>query len=215
MKALSRGILIACEGIDGSGKSTLVKNVVEALKKLNLSVIATREPGATPLGAVVRTLIQEKKIAMCPKAEYLLFASDRAQHFHELVLPRLHEKYIVVSDRMADSSLVYQGFGRGTSLEAIRYINQWSMNNVQPDITLYVKIDPVMARERIVKRNEALTAYEKEKEAFIARLVDGFETIFADRSDVIRLDGARTPEQLTDDAVQAIIAWLQAQEIMQ
>jgi dTMP kinase len=215
MIALSRGILIACEGIDGSGKSTLVKNVVEALKKLNFPVIATREPGATPLGAVVRTLIQEKKIAMCPKAEYLLFASDRAQHFHELVLPRLHEKYIVVSDRMADSSLVYQGFGRGTSLEAIRYINQWSMNDVQPDITLYVKIDPVMARERIVKRNEALTAYEKEKEAFIARLVDGFETVFAGRSDVIRLDGARTPEQLTDDAVQAIVAWMQAQEIMQ
>lgn len=215
MQSLSRGILIACEGIDGSGKSTLVKNVVNALIALDFSVVATREPGATQLGSVVRTLVQEKKIPMCPKAEYLLFVSDRAQHFHELVVPSLQANKIVISDRMSDSSLVYQGFGHGLSMDALIYINQWSMNNIKPDITFYLKIDAAQARERVVKRNEQLTSYEKEKEAFFTKLINGFESIYANRSDVLWLDGSESPEQITEKAMQAIIGWIQSNGIVQ
>jgi dTMP kinase len=208
MNSLKHGILIACEGIDGSGKTTLVKNLLIAFQERGLPIVATREPGATPLGAVLRTLVQEKKVAMCPKAEYLLFASDRAQHFHEVIKPNIAAGKMVISDRMSDSSLVYQGFGRGTSLEVIEYINRWTMDDIKPDVTLYVRIDLATAQERIVKRNEALTSYEKEKEAFSARLINGFDTLYANRSDVITLDGAQTPEQVAKEATEKLAAWM-------
>lgn len=214
MQSLSRGILIACEGIDGSGKSTLVRNLADALSNKDFPVLVTREPGATPLGVVVRGLLQEKRVPICSKAEYLLFASNRAQHFQEIIIPALQEKKIIISDRMADSSLVYQGFGRGLSLDMLNTINKWSMNNILPDITLYVKITPELSRERIIKRNEALTSFEKEKEAFTQQLVLGFETIFANRPDVLSLDGAQLPDQLTHQALAHVLAWIERQRLI-
>lgn len=214
MQSLSRGILIACEGIDGSGKSTLVKNLACALMESDFSVVATREPGATPLGSIIRTIIQEKKVSMCPKAEYSLFVSDRAQHFHEIVIPSLQARKIVISDRMADSSIVYQGFGHGLSLEAINFMNTWSMEGIKPDITFYLKISVAQARKRITQRNEQLTSYEKEKNAFFSKLIDGFDMIFADRSDVVFLDGSESPEHITEKAVHAVRAFINKQGLV-
>ena len=211
---LKRGMLVSCEGIDGSGKSTLVKNVAKKLTEHNLPVIATREPGATQLGTVIRTLLQEKQIPICQKAEYLLFASDRAQHFHEIVIPNLQNNKIVISDRMADSSIVYQGFGRNLSIDMIKTINNWSMEKITPDLTLYVKISPEIARERLVKRNEKLTDYEKEKESFFKKLITGFETIFSHRQNVLYLDGTQTPEQLADTATEQILTWCKTNNVL-
>ncbi|NRB21436.1 dTMP kinase [Candidatus Dependentiae bacterium] len=206
---LQQGILISIEGIDGSGKSTLAKNLCTELQKKKLPIIATREPGKTPLGQVLRTLVQEKKVGICPKAEYLLFAADRAQHFDEFIIPHLKEKKLIISDRMADSSIVYQGYGRGLDINMIKTINAWSMNDIKPDVTIYVRVSPNVAIERILKRKEKLTSFEKEKREFINTLFTGFDTLFKDQHNVIILDGTQTPEELTNYATEKVIQWLQ------
>lgn len=208
MKKLKHGILIALEGIDGSGKSTLARNLHDALSNQELPILLTKEPGATPLGQQLRTILQTQTIAVGSLAEYLLFAADRAQHFHELVIPALQSKKLVLSDRMADSSLVYQGYGRGLDKQMIQSVNTWAMHNKQPDLTLYVRVDLATAQKRLIARKKELTAFEKERTNFMQRLVDGFEKLYKNRDDVIILDGTQTPESVAKQAMEAVNQWL-------
>lgn len=138
------------------------------------------------------------------KAEYLLFAADRAQHFHDVVLPSLEQHKLVISDRMADSSLVYQGIGRGLGIQEISYSNAWAMNNRMPDIVFFVHVNPDIAHQRLIARNQELTSFEQEDMSFFEKLVDGFKTIFKDRSNVIELDGTCSPEELAKKVTQKI-----------
>lgn len=208
MISLKKGILIAIEGIDGSGKSTLAKNLSNKLLSQKHDVLLTKEPGGTPLGQQLRTIVQEKKVSVCPKTEFLLFATDRAQHFSELIIPALEQKKIVISDRMSDSSLVYQGYGRGLDMQAIKTINTWVMSGIKPDLTIFVKIDAQIAMQRILARNAALTSFEKEKQDFIERLVIGFDTLYKDRTDVIILDGKQSIDTIATHALNAVEKWI-------
>ena len=138
MKKLKCGILITVEGIDGSGKSTFIK---ELSKKLNnFDLILTKESGGSNLGKYLHQLVQTQPVTVSPKAEYLLFAADRAQHINEIVEPALKKNQLVISDRMGDSSVVYQGFARGLGTSMINIINTWAMNNINPDLVFYLKI---------------------------------------------------------------------------
>ena len=211
MHSVKKGILIAIEGIDGSGKSSLAKQLFSNLGDTQYPVILTKEPGATPFGHHLRALVQEKKVAICPKAEFLLFATDRAQHFQEVVIPNLAAKKIIISDRMADSSLVYQGYGRGLDISMINSINTWVMNGITPDLTVYVNVSADVAAQRIMKRNAELTSFEKEKKDFIQKLVHGFDTLYKDRKDVIIIDGNQTLEHVANQATTAVISWISQQ----
>lgn len=207
---IKQGILISLEGIDGSGKSTLAKNLYEGLKHRGLPVILTKEPGATSLGKQIRTMVQEKTMPICAKSEYLLFAADRAQHFHELIIPALQKNHIVISDRMADSSLVYQGYGRGLDIDMISKINAWAMNERQPDLTFYVKVPVEVALERLKARNLELTSFEKEDLSFMQRLSNGFEMLYKNKNHVITLDGQESPEVLAQQTTTIFEQWLSA-----
>lgn len=211
MVIVNRGILVAIEGIDGSGKSTLAKNLYALLTQQGCSTVLTKEPGGTQLGKQLRTILQEKNVPVCQKAEYLLFATDRAQHFEELIIPALQNKKIVISDRMADSSLAYQGFGRGLDLNMISTINAWAMQNIKPNITFYVEISVETAIERIIARNEKLTSFEKENREFMERIINGFSAIFKKRTDVVYLDGTLKPEMLAEQAMHYLQQWIQEQ----
>ncbi|BDC34904.1 dTMP kinase [Candidatus Dependentiae bacterium Noda2021] len=207
MYKLTRGVLVSVEGIDGSGKSTLTRTLAERLSQ-SLPTLLTKEPGDTPLGQQIRTLVQEKKVAICPKAEYLLFAADRAQHFDQVIIPALKKNILVISDRLADSSLAYQGFGRGLDCTMINTINTWAMNERYPDVTLYIKVSPDVAYERIIKRQEALTSFEQEKKTFMLNVLKGFESIFKERSNVLYISGEQNPEDVLQDAHTQLIQWL-------
>lgn len=211
MHRLKRGILIAIEGIDGSGKSSLTKHLVSELQSKNYPAILTKEPGATALGQQLRAFVQEKKVPICPKAEFLLFATDRAQHFEEIIIPNLATGTIIVSDRMADSSLVYQGYGRGLDKQTIAAVNTWAMNGIKPDITIYVKVSLETAAARVTKRNVALTSFEKEKQDFIQKLIDGFDILYQNKKDVIIIDGNESLEEVTQQATTAVISWISRQ----
>jgi dTMP kinase len=119
MKNLKKGVLISFEGIDGSGKSLLVNNLYKILQTQYKTLI-TKEPGETDLGKKIRKIVQEQNVKIGPLAEYLLFATDRAQHFTEFIIPNLQEKYLILSDRLADSSIVYNGYGRDLPINKIK-----------------------------------------------------------------------------------------------
>lgn len=208
MHKLKKGILIAIEGIDGSGKSSLAKDLYHLLNQ-KYEVLLTKEPGGTLLGQQLRTTVQEKKIPICAKAEFMLFATDRAQHFHEVIIPALSQNKIIISDRMADSSLVYQGYGRGLDKNAIKMINEFVMSGIKPDITIYVKVSTHVATARIMKRNIELTSFEKEKEDFVAKLSYGFDELYKNREDVIIVDGNQTQEQVAQETLAKLLLCLQ------
>jgi len=206
MPQLTKGILIAIEGIDGSGKSTLASNLSTILHKQGYSTLLTKEPGSSELGKEIRHIIQTQTLPLTQRAEYLLFAADRAQHFVERIIPALEQKKVIISDRMSDSSLAYQGYGNGLDLEMINIINQWTMHKIVPDITIFVRIPVEIALERAHKRG-SLSAYEQRTD-FLHRVADGFEELYKNRNDVIIVNGMESPETLTTQACKAITEWI-------
>ncbi len=211
MPQLKNGILIAVEGIDGSGKSTLTKSLHQSLLDKDYDTILTKEPGGTPLGNQLRTILQNQEIPPTPKAEYLLFAADRAQHFTTLIIPNLQNNKIIISDRTADSSLAYQGYGRGLKLAMINTINQWAMNGITPHLTIYIKVPVSIALERI-KQRKKLTAFEQHTE-FLERVTHGFETMYTNRNDVIIIDGTQSSETVATKALLHVEQWIQKQNL--
>lgn len=208
MVKLTQGILIAVEGIDGSGKSTFAKNLANGLEIEQFPVILTKEPGGTPLGKQLRNILQEKNVSVGPRAEFLLFVSDRAQHFDEVVMPALKEKKIIISDRMSDSSVVYQGYGRGLDIEKLTIINTWAMQGIKPQLTFYIEVPLETAMQRIMQRKERLTSFEKESTTFAQKLLHGFKELYKNRPDVIKLDGTQSPQTITNKAMEVIRAWI-------
>lgn len=199
------GLLIAVEGIDGSGKSSLVQTVSSLLAQKKISVVLTKEPGGSRLGKTLRALLQEQPVPIDPKAEFLLFAADRAQHMQEIIKPALKEGSIVLSDRLSDSSIVYQGYGRGLDIAMIKTVNAWAMDSITPDLTIYVRIDCDTAMERIIERGKELTAFEKEAQAFFKKLIDGYDTLYKNRSDVLTIDGTQKRDVMVEQACNAIL----------
>lgn len=214
MLQLKKGILIAIEGIDGSGKSTFARNLLTSLINKQLSVLLTKEPGATLLGKQLRIIIEKQEDILEPKTEYLLFAADRAQHFAEIVIPSLKKNLIVISDRMADSSIAYQGYGKGLSIPMIQTINRWAMSHVQPDLVIYVKISIAEALKRIKNRKE-LTVFEKKQFHFMQQISDGFDILYKNRTNVILIDGMQSLQHSTKQATQLIEQWIKKQKLIQ
>lgn len=208
MNQQTHGILITLEGLDGSGKSTVAAALAHALNQKGLPVILTKEPGATELGALVRMIVQEKQVALCPESEFLLFAADRAQHFAQIIVPSLKQGKVVISDRMADSSLAYQGFGRGLDLHVIKMVNQWTMKGIQPDLTLYLRLPPEVALQRVAKRKQQLTSFEQEKLQFFDRVYQGFEQLFAQKENGIIIDAQLALDQVIHTTLTTVEKWL-------
>ncbi len=199
-----KGLLIALEGIDGCGKTTLAQNLSVALEKKEYTILLTREPGGSNLGQQLRTITQSQKEPLCAKAEYLLFAADRAHHFHDVILPALANNSIVISDRLADSSLAYQGYGRDLNRDLINTVNKWAMNNIEPDIVFYIRIDAPTALARMKKRLEPTTRFEQEKLDFWQKVITGYETIFKNKSNVVVLDGLLDQQDILEQALKNI-----------
>ena len=142
-----------------------------------------------------------------PKAEFLLFAADRAQHMAAIIEPALAENKIVISDRMADSSLVYQGYARGLNQNTIETVNTWAMNDHKPDLTLYVDVSVDTGFERITARKEDLTAFEQQR-SFMQQVQEGFEDLYKNRENVIRIDGEQEPATVCAQGLAAVLQWI-------
>jgi dTMP kinase len=204
MNRLKNGFLCVFEGIDGAGKTTVMQAVGQQLQRLGYDILSTKQPGGTPLGASIRDVLQARAGTIDPKAEFFLFAADRAEHINKVVVPALQSGYVVLADRMGDSSVAYQGYGRGVDSAMIKTVNAWAMSGIKPNLTVYIKVPYDIARERVHGRGEAKTAFEREKQAFFQRVAEGFERIFSDRDDVLVCDGHLEPAEISSMIVSAI-----------
>lgn len=168
-------MFLTLEGPEGSGKSTQCKLLAEHLTSLGHDVLLTREPGGTEISQQVRQIIMDmKNKSMFPATEFLLFSSARAQLVREKIRPHLNDGGIVISDRYFDSSLAYQGYGHGLPLDSIRAITAFATDNLIPDLTLLLDIDPERGLRRRRSNNEEWNRLDDYELAFHRRVRDGF-----------------------------------------
>jgi dTMP kinase len=201
------GLLVGVEGIDGCGKTSLIQAVAQLLSLQHITPVLTREPGGTKFGLQLRQILQYRDQIgnLDAKAEYLLFAADRAQHFTQVVIPNLQAGRLVISDRTGDSSLVYQGYGRGLDLKMLAQINSWATCLVIPNLIIYLRIDAQTAQARVRARAEKLTAFEQVEQAFFEKLINGFDAIYQNQEHVLILDGKLPTQLLAEQVVQKIL----------
>ena len=170
------GVLIAFEGGEGAGKSTQVRRLQEWLTNEGLVARTTFEPGATPSGAGIRTILLDRShTAISPRSEALLYAADRAQHVHDVLRPALDSGEVVITDRFVDSSLAYQGAGRTIPLDDVRMLSRWATGGLQPDLTILLDLPPetglARARGRSVAdrmESESLDFHQRVRQTFRA-----------------------------------------------
>jgi len=169
-------VLIAFEGGEGAGKSTQVRRLQEWLTNEGLVARATFEPGATPSGAGIRSIVLDRAhTGISSRSEALLYAADRAQHVHDVLRPALDAGEVVITDRFVDSSLAYQGAGRTIPLDDVRMLSRWATEGVQPDLTVLLDLPPEVglarARGRAVAdrlESESLEFHQRVRQTFLA-----------------------------------------------
>ncbi|WP_037840799.1 dTMP kinase [Streptomyces sp. NRRL F-5126] len=190
------GFFIAVEGGDGAGKSTQVEALAEWIRAKGHEVVVTREPGATPVGKRLRTILLDVSSAgLSNRAEALLYAADRAEHIDSVVRPALERGAIVISDRYIDSSVAYQGAGRDLSPTEIARISRWATQGLVPHLTVLLDVDPATARERFTEAPDRL---ESEPAEFHQRVRTGFLTLAAsDPARYLVVDAGQGPEAVT------------------
>ncbi len=203
------GTLITLEGIDGAGKTQLLSALTTLLSRDGHTVIITKEPGGTRIGRMLKTVLLEEEKECDPRVEFLLFAADRAEHFQKLVIPALMRGDIIISDRMADSALAYQGYGRGVDTAFIDTVNTFAMHGISPDITLYLRIPLDEALKRRTIRGGEHSTMEQEGHQFWERVAAGYEEIARKHSRIYPLDGLNSPEVLAQDAYTLIVTHMQ------
>lgn len=146
------GRLFAFEGPEGAGKSTQVARLAARLRAAGLDPLVTREPGGTPAGDRIRTVLLDPALRIEPITEFLLYAAGRAQHVAEVIGPALAEGRVVVSDRFTAASIAYQGYGRGLDVAWIRDVNARATAGIAPDLNLLLDIDPAVGLTRVANR---------------------------------------------------------------
>ncbi len=202
---MAAGTFITLEGIDGSGKTTLARGISAALIARGVDVELLREPGGVATAEAIRELVNDPARPIGARAEALLFAAARAQLVEELLEPRLAAGAFLLVDRFVDSSLVYQGAGRGLGIAAIAELNRFATGGLIPDRTLLLDLDPELARTRSGDRGDMADRFEQESVTFFAGIASAYrELAKAEPTRVRVLDASRPPERLVADALAEI-----------
>jgi dTMP kinase len=196
---------ITFEGPDGSGKTTISRKVVEALMHEGYDVVYTREPGGIEIAEEIRNVILDpKNTKMDVRTEALLYAASRRQHLVEKILPALEAQKLVICDRFVDSSLAYQGIGRGIGLDEVFQINQFAIDHHMPELTLYLDVNAQTGLSRITSR-KFKDRLDREDVSFHRDVVKGYEVVverFKDR--IVKIDANRSIEAIVKDALKII-----------
>jgi dTMP kinase len=203
-----KGLFITFEGTEGSGKTTQIAALAARLRSLGHTVLTLREPGGTPIGEEIRHTLQhsEANRAMTPEAELLLLNASRAQLVREVIRPALAAGGIVLCDRFYDSTLAYQGYGRGLDLKQIKSIISFAVNRARPDLTLLLMVPVPVSEARRRARPLGRDRMEEADRAFFERVEKGYEAIAAAQSRRIRRLDATAPAEVVAEQIWAAVA---------
>ena len=200
------GKLIVFEGVEGCGKTTQIQLCSQWLESLNISVVLTREPGGTELGKDLRRLLLEKSPnkPVGEVTELLLYAADRAQHIEEELKPNLATGKYILCDRYTDSTIAYQGYGRGLNMSIINQLNQIATGGLESDLTIWLDVDVEVGLSR--KRGQAtLDRIEQETIAFHRRVQQGYTELAGSYpSRIMRVDGTSS-QDIIQKSIQEIL----------
>ncbi|MGV3010183.1 dTMP kinase [Streptococcus thoraltensis] len=206
---MTNGFLISFEGPDGAGKTTVLEQVIPRLQELfHQDIIATREPGGVDIAEKIRDIILDvNHTAMDAKTELLLYIAARRQHLVEKILPNLENDAIVLVDRFIDSSVAYQGYGRGLEVADITWLNAYATDHRQPDLTVYLDVTSELGLERISKSvNREVNRLDLEKLEMHQKVRQGYLTLLEENAERIALIDASQPvNMVVDDVLAAII----------
>nr|WP_093404212.1 dTMP kinase [Micromonospora sediminimaris] len=198
---VSAGLFVVFEGGEGAGKSTQLGKLAELLRGQGRDVVVTREPGATGVGARIRSLVLDTTPdeAPSPRAEALLYAADRAHHVATVVRPALTRGAVVISDRYVDSSLAYQGAGRTLPVDEVSWLSSWATGGLKPDLVVLLDVDPRTGLSRVAARAESADRLEAESITFHDRVRYAFlDLAAADPKRYLVLDAARSVEEIAE-----------------
>ncbi|MBI0581145.1 dTMP kinase [Neobacillus cucumis] len=200
---MKNGMFITFEGPDGAGKTTIISMVARQYE----DAILTREPGGIDIAEQIRgVILNQENTAMDPRTEALLYAAARRQHLIEKVKPALGEGKVVFCDRFVDSSLAYQGYARGLGIDEVLNINQFAIENMMPDLTIYFDIEPEVGLKRINKnKGREINRLDLENLEFHQKVREGYHHIlerFADR--IVKIDASGTLEEVFQRTIQII-----------
>ncbi|MDD2897160.1 MAG: dTMP kinase [Desulfuromonadaceae bacterium] len=193
------GLFITLEGVEGSGKSTQIRNLAEFLTARGIQTTLTREPGGCPIADKIRTiLLDAENKTLSPLSELMLYAAARAQHVTEVIAPSLEAGNVVLCDRFCDATLAYQSFGRGIDRGVIENLNRLACQGVSPDLTVLIDCDASVGLERARRRINATAGpreerFELEELSFHQRVRAGYLQLATEQPDrILVIDGAAT-----------------------
>lgn len=198
---------ISFEGGEGSGKTTLIEKLSNELNQLGYNIVKTREPGGSKIAEEIRNVILNiENVDMDFMTEALLLAASRRQHLTEIIIPALNEDKIVICDRYIDSSLAYQGYARGLGIDEVYKINEYAIDGVLPQLTIYIDVDPRIGLSRIKANRREVDRLDLEEVSFHEKVREGYIEVakrFKDRIKVI--DGNRSPEEIYKDIKEVVL----------
>lgn len=200
---MTNGIFITLEGPEGAGKSTIISMLAEKIT----GALLTREPGGIDIAEQIRNVILDKgNTAMDPRTEALLYAAARRQHLIEKVMPALQKGKIVLCDRFVDSSLAYQGYARGLGIDEVFTINQFAIEEMMPELTLYFDVDPEIGLQRIDKhKGREVNRLDLENIEFHRKVREGYQILmdrFPER--IVKIDASKNLDEVFNDAFDII-----------
>ena len=202
------GAFVTFEGIDGCGKSTQMRMLASELRLRGVEVLSTHEPGGTALGKRLREALLDPAESVDPMAEILIYAADRAQHVRTIVRPALESGRVVLSDRYADSTVAFQGAGRGFSPEMVQTVVDLATGGLKPDLTLFFDLPVADCMARTMRRKDGgihSDRLENEDATFHTRVRDAYMKIAASEPDRVRIIDATGSVNETQDKVVSIV----------
>lgn len=212
MMSTFKGRFITIEGVEGAGKSSVLRYVQHLLEQANIPCIVTREPGGTPIAEEIRkVLLSKHDEMMCPDTELLLMFAGRAQHISQVILPALQRGQWVISDRFADASFAYQGGGRGVPLTHIRELASWVQGDLEPDLTLLMDLPVEVGFSRIDSRG-AKDRIESEGIDFFQRVRDSYLKRAQKFPDRFRIINAEHDFETVKEEVHTVLRSLMSEE---
>lgn len=211
---MGRGCFISVEGIEGAGKSTQLKFIQQLLESVGKAVTITREPGGTPLGEQIRTLLLTPRLeGMSAETELLLMFAARVEHVRQVISPALARGRWVLCDRFTGASYAYQGGGRGLPLARIEALEHWALNHLRPDLTLLLDVPVRVGLQRAASRRQQPDRFEQEQAVFFECVRKAYLSLAKERVDEFRLIDASMPLPEVQETIQQVImAFIEANQ---